>query len=58
MFLRLMRQHFTIEESSELLRKRLSRRPNFNVHSAFSHIDRDNNGYLTSEDFRRLLADN
>lgn len=53
-----MRLHFSIEESSELLRKRLSRRPNFNVHASFSHLDKDNQGYLTSEEYRRFLADN
>lgn len=34
-YLRTFRTHFACEESAELLRKRLSRRPNFNVHDAF-----------------------
>jgi hypothetical protein len=34
-FLRAFRTHFTVEETSELLRKRLGRRPNFSVHDAF-----------------------
>lgn len=58
MFLGMFRSHFTIEESAELLRKRLARRPNFNVHESFQAIDRDSNGFLTSTELRRLLAEN
>jgi hypothetical protein len=47
-----MRHHFTIEESIELIRKRLARRPGFSTHIAFGHLDRNSNGYLTSDDFR------
>lgn len=52
MYMRLMRHHFTIEESIELIRKRLARRPGFSTHIAFGHLDRNSNGYLTSDDFR------
>ena len=38
-FRKLLKMHFTFEESNELLRKRLSKRPNFNIHKAFSHLD-------------------
>ena len=41
-----------------MLRKRLSRRPNFNVHEAFQAIDKDSNGYLTRTEMRRILGDN
>ena len=58
MFLSTFRTHFTIEESAELLRKRLSRRPHFNVHEAFLAIDKDSNGFLTKTELRRILADN
>lgn len=58
MFLSTFRTHFTIEESAELLRKRLARRPDFNVHEAFQACDRDSNGYLTRTELRRILAEN
>jgi hypothetical protein len=35
MFLSTIRLHFTVEENAEMLRKRLGRRPGFNVHDAF-----------------------
>ena len=35
LFLSTFRKHFTIEESAELLRKRLGRRPQFNIHECF-----------------------
>ena len=41
MLLSTFRLHFTIEEQVEAMRKRLSRRPNFNVHEAFLAIDKD-----------------
>ena len=58
MFLSTFRTHFTIEENAEMLRKRLARRPNFNVHEAFLAIDRDSNGYITKEELRRILSEN
>ena len=57
MFLQTFRTHFTIEESAELLRKRLGRRPNFSVHDAFQTVDKDNNGYLNAREFGRILSD-
>ena len=58
MFLSTLRTHFTVEEQAEMLRTRLSRRPNFNIHEAFQAIDRDSNGYLTRTEMRRILGDN
>jgi len=58
MFLSTFRTHFTIEESAELLRKRLSRRPNFNVHDVFLAIDYDSTGYLTRSELRKTLSEN
>jgi Ca2+-binding EF-hand superfamily protein len=58
MYMRVIRTHFSIEESAELLRQKLARRPSFSAHEAFSHCDRSKNGYLTSEEFRKLLAEN
>ena len=47
-----------MEESSELLRKRLQRRPNYNPHTAYAHLDRRENGYLTVDEFRTFLIEN
>jgi Ca2+-binding EF-hand superfamily protein len=47
-----------VEESCELIRKRLARRQNFSSHQAFSHCDSQQNGYLSAEDFRRVLLEN
>jgi len=58
MFLGMIRSHLTVEESAELLRKRMTRRPYFNVHEAFQAIDRDSNGFLTRIELRRILAEN
>ena len=58
MFLSTFRSHFTIEENAELLRKRLGRRPDFNVHEAFLACDKDSNGYLTKMELRRILSEN
>ena len=58
MLLSTFRLHFTIEEQVEAMRKRLSRRPNFNVHEAFLAIDKDHNGYITKTELRRILAEN
>jgi len=53
--LRAFRTHFAVEENSELVRKRLSRRPHFSVHDAFTVLDATNTGYLTINDMQRLL---
>jgi len=53
-----LRTHFSVEESAELLRKRLSRRPYFNAHDAFTAVDQDRNGYLTRDEFKSILRDN
>ena len=58
MFLASIRSHFTVEEQAEMLRKRLGRRPNFNVHECFLAIDRDSNGFLTRAELRRILSEN
>ena len=57
LFLNTFRTHFAVEEAAELLRKRLSRRPNFSVHDAFQTVDKDGNGYLTRNEFGRILAE-
>ena len=39
LILKTFKVHFNVEESAELLRKRLNRRPSFNVHDAFTACD-------------------
>ena len=58
LFIRAIRTNLSVEESSELLRKRLSRSAFFNAHDAFAAIDVDKRGFLVKEDFRRFLAEN
>lgn len=38
-FFRCFKKHFEIEESIELCKKRLQRRPKFNVHEVFRYVD-------------------
>lgn len=56
-FLKTWKVHFSCEEAGELLRKRLQRRPNFNIHDAFTSVDADKNGYLTRDEFKGLLKE-
>jgi len=58
LLVRAFKTHFSCEESAELLRKRLSRRPNFNVHDAFNTVDRNKSGYITRDELRRVLNEN
>jgi Ca2+-binding EF-hand superfamily protein len=57
-FLRTFKVHFSVEESAELLRKRLARRPYFNAHDAFTACDNDRNGYITRDEFKNILKEN
>ena len=58
LFLSLFRIHFQNEDAAELLRKRIARRPDFNVHDAFLTIDREGNGFLSKFEMRNFLAEN
>lgn len=58
MFMSTFRTHFTVEENAEMVRKRLSRRREFNVHDAFEAIDKDSNGFIQRAELRGILADN
>lgn len=58
LFLRTFKVHFSVEESAELLRKKLARRPYFSAHDAFSAVDSDRNGYITRDEFKNILRDN
>jgi len=46
------------EASSESIRQRLNRRPLFNLWEAFKALDRDNNGFISSFEFKNMLIDN
>ena len=41
----------------ENIRQRLNRRPFFDVYDAFRALDRNENGYLTPEEFKDILLD-
>jgi hypothetical protein len=57
LYLRAFKTHFTNEANAEYLRKRLMRRPGFNASDAFTACDVDKNGYITREEFRKMLKD-
>jgi Ca2+-binding EF-hand superfamily protein len=57
LYLRTFKTHFSVEESAELLRKRLLRRPGFSAHDAFTACDIDNNGYITRDEFKGILRE-
>lgn len=57
LFFRLLKLYFVNEESAELLRKRLNKRPYFNVHEAFSACDSDKNGVITKDELKNLLIE-
>ena len=52
------RVHFEIEESIELIKQRLSRRPKFNIEAAFGFLDSEERNYITLEGLRKVFADN
>ncbi len=57
LLLKTFKVHFSVEESAEFVRKRLFRRPNFNVHDAFQAVDTDKNGYITRDEFKNMLKE-
>lgn len=57
-FFNVFRAHFEIEEKIELSKKRLTRKPTFNIHDAFSTVDYYKNGKLTIDDLKRLMQRN
>ena len=57
LYRRLLKLHFTFEESNELIRKRLAKRQKFSVHTAFSMLDYDSNGYIVADNIRRFLGE-
>jgi Ca2+-binding EF-hand superfamily protein len=48
---------FSIEENAELSRKRLAKRPYFNVHEAFAALDADRSGFITRDEIKQILKE-
>ena len=49
------KRHFEIDEKIEVAKKRLTRRPTFNIHDAFACVDSFKRGELNSADLKRLM---
>ena len=55
LYMKTFKLYFQVEESVELLRKRLAKRPHFSVHDAFAAVDQDRNGFITKPEFKAIL---
>ena len=55
LFLRCFRVAFEIEESVELIKQRLTRRPKFMARDAFDTLDTDGSGFLSLESFKTIF---
>ena len=55
LIIRCFKLYFQAEENAQLARKRLSKRPYFNVHEAFAALDSDQNGFITRDEFKQIL---
>lgn len=58
LFMRCFRVHFEIEESVELIKQRLTRRPKFTARDAFDFLDVDGHGFVTLEGLKRIFQQN
>lgn len=58
MIFKCFKTHFEIEESIELIKQRMSRRPKFNLTDLFTHMDIYEEGHLSKECFKSVLSDN
>ena len=58
MLFRAFKIHFEIEESIELIKKRMTRRPKFNLTDTFKFLDLFDEHILSHECFKRVLMDN
>ncbi len=57
LFFKTLRVHFNVEASAENLRRRLLRRPGFSATDAFTAVDSDRNGFITRDEFKRILRE-
>ena len=57
-FFRCLKIIFEMEESIELVKKRMTKRPKFNLTDTFDHLDNFEQGSLYKENFKKLLMDN
>ena len=53
-----LKVQFTAEESIELLKQRMSRRPKFNLRDTFKYMDCFDEGKLTRDSFKKILQNN
>ena len=58
MIFRAFKIHFEIEESIELIKKRMTRRPKFNLTETFKYLDMFDEHILSHECFKRVLMEN
>ena len=53
-----LKKHFEVEETVELSKKKLWRRPTIDIHDAFSCVDEQKRGSLVKDDFRSIMEKN
>jgi len=57
-FFAVFKAHFEVDEKVEIFKKRLTRKPTFNIHDAFACVDTYKQGKLTKEDLKRMMQRN
>lgn len=55
-FISVIRLHIENETIAESIRQKLDRRPRFNLYEAFRAVDKDQNGYITLDEFSAILT--
>jgi Ca2+-binding EF-hand superfamily protein len=55
-FKTVVRLHIENESIAESIRQKLDRRPYFNLYEAFKAVDRDQNGFITLDEFSAILT--
>lgn len=58
MFFTVLKTHFHADQKIEVCKKRVTRRPTFNIHDAFAASDVYRQGHLTRDDLKRLMQRN
>ena len=57
-FFDVFKSHFEVDENVEIAKKKLTRKPSFNIHDAFASVDSYKNGKLTIDDIKRMMQRN